>query len=58
MIVLGKQKITKKVYNNVIKFIYLDNNMDTTFMNSEKSKISHPHSLLLTLPDKMDFAKR
>ena len=58
MIVLGKQKITKKVYNNVIKFIYLDNNMDTTFMNSEKSKISHPHRLLLTLPDKMDFAKR
>ena len=29
--------------------------MDTTFMNSENSKISKPHVLILNLTDKIDL---
>ena len=32
--------------------------MDTIFMNSENSKTSDPHRLLLNLPDKIDFKGR
>ena len=31
--------------------------MDTTFMNSEKSKTSDPHKLLLNLTDKMNLKR-
>ena len=31
--------------------------MDTIFMNSENSKTSDPHRLLLNLSDKMKFKK-
>ena len=31
--------------------------MDTIFMNSEKSKTSKPHVLILSLADKIDLRK-
>ena len=31
--------------------------MDTTFMNSENSKTSNSHKLLLNLPDKVDLKR-
>ena len=31
--------------------------MDTIFMNSENSKTSHPHRLLLNLTNKIDFQR-
>ena len=31
--------------------------MDSTFVNSERSKTSHPHRLLLNLTDKIDFRR-
>ena len=35
----------------------MDNRMDTIFMNSEKSKTSDPHRLLLNLSDKINLKK-
>ena len=32
--------------------------MDTTFMNSENSKTSDPHRLLLNLSDKINLRRR
>ena len=32
--------------------------MDTIFMNSENSKISDPHTLLLNLTDKINLKRR
>ena len=32
--------------------------MNTMFMNSENSKISDPHSLLLNLTDKIDLRRK
>ena len=32
--------------------------MDTIFMNSENSKTSHPHRLLLNLTDKIDLTAK
>ena len=32
--------------------------MNTTFMNSENSKTSHPHRLLLYLTDKIDLKRK
>ena len=32
--------------------------MDTVFMNSEKSKTSEPHRLLLNFTDKINLKKR
>ena len=32
--------------------------MNTIFMNSENSKISDPHSLLLNLTDKIDLRRK
>ena len=46
------KEISRKVYNNIMNSIKLWNRMDTTFMNSENSKASDPHRLLLNLPDK------
>ena len=41
----GKE-ITKKVYNNIMNSIKLENRIDTISMNSEDSKTAHPHRLL------------
>ena len=50
------KEITKKVYNNILKSIkVLYKNMDTIFMNSENSRTSKYHVLLLKLVDKLDL---
>ena len=49
--------ITKKVYNDIMNSIKLQNRMDTTFMNSEDSKTSYPHRLLLNLSDKINLKR-
>ena len=36
------KEVTKKVYNNIMNLIKLQNRMDTIFMNSENSKTSDP----------------
>ena len=48
------KQITKKVYNNIIKFINIKK-MDTIFMNSENSKTLKPHVLILTFTNKLDL---
>ena len=47
-----QKKLLKKVSNNIMNSIKLWNRMDTIFLNSKKSKISGPHSVLLSLSDK------
>ena len=49
------KQITKKVYNNIIKSIQERIKMDTIFINSENSKTSEPHILVLTLNNKLDL---
>ena len=59
------KQISKKVYNNIIKSIQLrvqrtlvamqHIKMDTIFMNSENSKNSEPHVLILKLTNKLDL---
>ena len=54
------KEFTKKVYNNVINSIkkYKHNTkMDTIFMNSENSKTSEHHVLVLKLTDKLDLRR-
>ena len=51
------KKILKKAYNNIINSIQLWNRMDTIFMNSENSKTSDAHRLLLNLWDKIELKK-
>ena len=48
------KETTKKLYNNIINSIKLYNIMDTIFVNSENSKTSNPHRLLLNLSDKIN----
>ena len=50
------KEITKKVYNNIIKSIQIFA-MDTIFMNSENSKTSEPHVLILKITDKLDLRR-
>ena len=38
--------------------INMNTNMNTIFMNSEYSKISDPHRLLLNLTDKIDLRRK
>ena len=57
IICIEKKKLLKKVYDNIMNSIKLENRMDTIFMNSEKSKISHPHRLLLNIPDKINLKR-
>ena len=45
------KKITKRVYNNIMNSIKLQK-LDSIFMNSENSRISGPHELLLNVTDK------
>ena len=52
-----EKEVTKKVYNNVMNSIKLKNRMDTIFMNSENSKTSDPHRLLLNLTDKINLKR-
>ena len=47
------KEITKKVYNNIIKSIKVKYKMDTIFMNSENSKTSEYHVLVLKLTNKL-----
>ena len=47
------KEITKKVYNNIMNSIKLQYKMDIIFMNSENSKTSNPHRLLLNLSDEI-----
>ena len=51
------KEITKKVYNNIIKSIKVYYRMDTIFMNSENSKTSEYHVLMLKLTDKLDLRR-
>ena len=48
------KEITKKAYNNIIKSIKVYK-MDTIFMNSDNSKTSEYHVLVLKLTDKLDL---
>ena len=48
------KEITEKVNNDTMNSINLWNRMDTIFMNSENSKTSNPHRLLLNLTDKIN----
>ena len=52
-----EKEVTKKVYNNIMNSIKLENRMVTVFMNSENSKISDPHRLLLNLADKINLKR-
>ena len=45
------KKITKRVYNNIMNSIKLQK-VDSIFMNSENSRTSGPHELLLNVTDK------
>ena len=52
------KEITKKVYNNIMNSIKLSNRMDTIFMNSQNSKTSDPHRLLINLSDKTNLKRK
>ena len=52
-----EKEITKKVYNNIMNSINLQNRMDTIFMNPRNSKTSDPHRLLFNLSDKINSRK-
>ena len=51
------KEITKKVYNNITNSIKLSNRVDTIFMNSENSKTSDRHTILLNLSDKINLKR-
>ena len=51
------KEITKKVYNNIIKSIKVQYKMDTIFMNSENSRTSECHVLVLKLADELDLRR-
>ena len=53
-----EKKITKKVYNNIMNSIKLQNRMDTIIMISDNSKTSDPQRLLLNLTDKNIVLKK
>ena len=53
-----EKKITKKVYNNIMNSIKLQNRMDTIIMISDNSKTSDPQRLLLNLTDKKIVLKK
>ena len=44
-----EKEVTKKVYNNIMNSLKLENRMDTIFMSSGNSKTSDPQKLLLNL---------
>ena len=51
------KEITNKIYNNIIKSIKVQYKMDTIFMNSENSKTSEYHVLVLKLADILDLGR-
>ena len=53
----AKKKKTLILCNNITDLINLWDRIDTIFMNSEDSKVSNPHILLLNLSDKMNLKK-
>ena len=53
-----EKKITKKVYNNIMNSIKLQNRMDTIIMISDNSKTFDPQRLLLNLTDKKIVLKK
>ena len=48
---------TKKVYNNMTSIKILSYKMNIVFMNSENSKTSDPHRLLINLADKINLKR-
>ena len=50
------KKMTEKIHNNLVKFkqIY---KIDIIFINSENSRTSHQHRLLLNLTGKINFRR-
>ena len=52
------KEINEKVYNNIKNSVKLKNSMDTIFMNSENSKTSEIHRLLLNVTDKINLKRR
>ena len=46
------KKLTKQIYNSLIDIIQ---NIETTFMNTENSKTSEPHTFKLDLTDKLNL---
>ena len=51
------KEITKKVYKHIIKSIKVKYKMDTIFMNSENSRTSEYHALVLKVTDKLDLRR-
>ena len=49
------KEITRKVYNNLMNSVNLQNRMDTRFMNSGNSETSDPHELLLNILNKINL---
>ena len=52
-----EKEVTKKLYNNIMNSIKLSNRMDTIFINSENSKTSDPHRLLLNLTGRINLKR-
>ena len=53
-----EEQVTKKVYNNIMNSIKLENRMDTILMNSGNIKTSEPNRLLLNLLDEINLWRR
>ena len=53
-----QKEVTKKLYNNIMNSIKLQNRIDTIFMNSENGKTSDPHRLLINFLDKINLKGR
>ena len=51
------KEITKKGYNNIINSIKDNTKIDTIFMDSENSRTSEYHVLVLKLTDKLDLRR-
>ena len=49
------KKVTRKVYKTIINLVKVQYKMNTILTNSENSKTSNPHRLLLNLSDKIDW---
>ena len=52
-----EKNFTKNLHNNISSSIYLQDKMDTIFMNCKKSKTSDSHRLLLNLSDKINLMR-
>ena len=48
------KKVTRKVYKTIINLVKVQYKMNTILTNSENSKTSNPHRLLLNLSDTID----